>query len=206
MAKLKGPLFSLGASGQIAKALVYFPWKGLDVVRQHVVPANPNTAPQVTQRGYLTDAVDAVHDAQAAALGPLDADDVTAYAQYAATLAGVMTWFNAAIRNFVNQRVAALSGCVFHQGSTEEGVDQLVFNIRFTEDADAVGAVTAGTFFYGTSPTALVNSVAAVIVGQTASVTVAGLTTGQKYYWQFRPTAAAEFVGARSGIYHGTPD
>ncbi|KKM06256.1 hypothetical protein LCGC14_1745880, partial [marine sediment metagenome] len=53
MAKLKGPLFSLGASGQIAKALVYFPWKGLNLVREHVVPSNPNTTGQVTQRGYM---------------------------------------------------------------------------------------------------------------------------------------------------------
>ncbi|GAH96000.1 unnamed protein product, partial [marine sediment metagenome] len=37
MAKLKGPLFSLGASQQLGKALVFFGWKGLDVVREYVI-------------------------------------------------------------------------------------------------------------------------------------------------------------------------
>ena len=57
MAIVKGPLLSLDARGQIGQALVYLGWKGLKTVRQYVVPANPQTAGQVTQRGYLTDAV-----------------------------------------------------------------------------------------------------------------------------------------------------
>src|SRR3989304_5419175 len=44
MAKLKAPLLSFGASGKLADTLVYFPWKGLAVVRSYVIPANPNTA------------------------------------------------------------------------------------------------------------------------------------------------------------------
>ncbi|GAI75819.1 unnamed protein product, partial [marine sediment metagenome] len=46
MAKLKGPLFSLGASGALGEAVVYFPWKGLNVVREYVIPSNPKTDPQ----------------------------------------------------------------------------------------------------------------------------------------------------------------
>lgn len=41
MAKVSGPLFSLEARGKIADALVFFPWKGLHVVRQWLVPSNP---------------------------------------------------------------------------------------------------------------------------------------------------------------------
>jgi len=40
MAKVRGPLFSLGASGQLAKTLVYLSWKGLDTVREYVIPAS----------------------------------------------------------------------------------------------------------------------------------------------------------------------
>ncbi len=50
MAKVSGPLFSLEARGKIADAVVYFPWKGLHVVRQWLKPANPQTADQGDQR------------------------------------------------------------------------------------------------------------------------------------------------------------
>lgn len=49
-AKVSGPLFSLEARGKIGDAIVYFPWKGLHVVRQWLVPTNPQTALQGTQR------------------------------------------------------------------------------------------------------------------------------------------------------------
>lgn len=50
MAKVSGPLFSLEARGKIADAVVYFPWKGLHVVRQWLIPANPQSATQGSQR------------------------------------------------------------------------------------------------------------------------------------------------------------
>lgn len=49
-AKVSGPLFSLEARGKIADAVVYFPWKGLHVVRQWLKPANPQSSLQGTQR------------------------------------------------------------------------------------------------------------------------------------------------------------
>lgn len=57
MAILRTPLLSFGASGKLARTLVYFSWKGLDVVREYVVPTNPNTAAQQTQRTLFTDMV-----------------------------------------------------------------------------------------------------------------------------------------------------
>lgn len=50
MAKVSGPLFSLDARGKIADAIVYFPWKGLHVVRQWLIPTNPQSADQGDQR------------------------------------------------------------------------------------------------------------------------------------------------------------
>lgn len=41
MAKVTGPLFSIGARNKFASALVYFPWKGLNIVRELVKPAQP---------------------------------------------------------------------------------------------------------------------------------------------------------------------
>lgn len=53
MAKVTGPLFSMSASGTMGKAIVFFGWKGLSVVRQWVVPTNKMSATQGDQRIYL---------------------------------------------------------------------------------------------------------------------------------------------------------
>ena len=53
MAKVNGPLFSLDASGQLAKALVYSKWKGRPYVREYVTPSNPHSIAQTFQRGIM---------------------------------------------------------------------------------------------------------------------------------------------------------
>lgn len=50
MAKVKGPLLSLKASGQIGKSVVFGDWRGVDYARVHVVPANPQTTAQTLTR------------------------------------------------------------------------------------------------------------------------------------------------------------
>lgn len=50
MAKVQGPLLSMSASGKIGDAIVFFGWKGINVVRGWVKPANPQTAGQGDQR------------------------------------------------------------------------------------------------------------------------------------------------------------
>jgi len=53
MAKTQGPLYSLSASGAIGKAMVFFGWKGNNVVRKWLKPANPKSANQGNQRTML---------------------------------------------------------------------------------------------------------------------------------------------------------
>lgn len=50
MAKVTGPLMSMSATGKLANAIVYFPWKGLHVVREWLKPANPQSGAQGDQR------------------------------------------------------------------------------------------------------------------------------------------------------------
>ena len=50
MAKVSGPLMSMDASGKFGGAIVFSKWKGRNVVRQLVVPANPNSAGQELAR------------------------------------------------------------------------------------------------------------------------------------------------------------
>jgi len=53
MAKVSGPLLSISAGGTIAKTQVYSKWRGVPYVRQHVVPANPQSAEQTKTRSLF---------------------------------------------------------------------------------------------------------------------------------------------------------
>ncbi len=53
MAKVQGPLFSMSAAGKLGDALVYFPWKGLSVVREWLIPTNKQSAVQGNRRTML---------------------------------------------------------------------------------------------------------------------------------------------------------
>lgn len=50
MAKVSGPLMSMSASGKLADSIVFFGWKGVNVVRQWLKPANPQSSGQGDQR------------------------------------------------------------------------------------------------------------------------------------------------------------
>jgi len=54
MAKTTAPALSFGASGQIAKTLVYGSWKGRAYARRHVVPSNPQSAEQTITRNAFS--------------------------------------------------------------------------------------------------------------------------------------------------------
>ncbi|MBA7585921.1 hypothetical protein ES708_27914 [subsurface metagenome] len=200
MAKLKAPLFSFRASGKLADALVYFGWKGLNVVRSWVVPANPKTAAQVTQRGYMSAAVTAIHTAQADATNPLVSADASAYALYGACEPTPRTWFNQIVKNWLDVKVAGKLPCLCSNGVLTPGDGELAASLYLWE-----ATCVAGKFFYGTTKTALINSVTATITAQEATATIPGLTNGVKYFVQFRPDAADPSEGARSGIYYGVP-
>lgn len=53
MAKVRGPLLSLDARGQIGKSQVYGTWKGVQYARQYTAPSNPSTAAQVAVRSVF---------------------------------------------------------------------------------------------------------------------------------------------------------
>jgi hypothetical protein len=50
MAKVSGPLMSMSASGKLADSIVFFGWKGINVVRQWLKPSNPKSTGQGNQR------------------------------------------------------------------------------------------------------------------------------------------------------------
>ena len=200
MSKLNAPLFSFGASGAIAKALVYFTWKGLDVVRSYVVPANPKTTGQNTQRGYLKSVVDAIHTAQGLAADALGLTDQVAYALWGSCEATPRTWFNQIVKNALNQNVAALKRAIAHGFVLTPGATKVTVKGFFTPEG--ANDVTTIDVYYGTSKTALTSKSAFTKAELNAGKDITSLTTGVKYYFQARPTAHADFVGVRSGIYY----
>lgn len=200
MAVLKGPLFSLGASQQLGKALVYFGWKGLNVVREYVIPSNPRSTAQNIQRDYLRTGVAELHRLQALGVGIWTEADQLAYALWASVVQPATTWFNQLCRNWLEQQVAGLWGVIFCTISATPGANQVVVDCTC-----GVNAPTAGNWHYGTSRTNMPNIQPSVPAAGFYPATVGGLTTGIKYYFQFRATAPAGVIGARSGIIHGTP-
>src|SRR3972149_2107985 len=53
MAVVKGPLFSLDASGTIGGAIVASKWKGRNYMRRHAVPSNPQSVGQLSVRAMM---------------------------------------------------------------------------------------------------------------------------------------------------------
>ena len=198
MAKLKAPLLSLGASGAIGKAMVFFNWKGLDVVREYVIPANPKTTEQTTHRAILTAAVAAIHAAELTPTSPLREEDKVGYALYAATEKNPRTWFNQITGRWL---IAEVKG----------EVEQILRWSTFTDVG--AGATTvimynhtvaaqAGYMYGGTSKTSMPTRVAATGVNHVHTAAFTGLTKGVKYFFQFRPTKVTnDRYVMRSGIY-----
>ncbi len=206
MAKLKAPLMSLGASGQLGKALVFFPWKGLNVVREFVTPSNPQTAAQNTQRAYMTAAVAKIHEVQAKAVQPLTSADQVAYSTLAAAKSKIMTWFNQISKLWIDVKVAGNVPIIYSEGylnnTTANSIDLYAY---LNEETGS--QLAAGKFYFGSSKTNLVHSAVAVVAAGFSVSLVntdlsAFLTAGVKYYWQFRPDAADPCEGADSGIYN----
>lgn len=54
MAKVRGPLLSFGASGQIGKAAVFGSWRGIAYAREYTTPANPQTVEQTLTRNVFS--------------------------------------------------------------------------------------------------------------------------------------------------------
>jgi len=172
MAIVKAPLFSLAASGQLAKSLVYLNWKGIKDVRQHVIPANPRTTAQQAQRSKLTGAVSRWHTYEFSAM------DTTAIAQLASVQANPMSGFNAVCKLDINAQVA---------GDAFQLVTSLATSVVSASGFTvAASGRTAGTYKirYGTSPVVMTSTGDVDNNAGALSSRLANLSAGVKYYFQ----------------------
>ena len=96
MVKTKGPCFSLEASGTLGGALTYSKgWKGVKYLRQHKVPANPQTAGQVAQRTSFANGVADYH--------LQSAETKTNWDTAAKALSDPMSGFNYFVQQYISQ-------------------------------------------------------------------------------------------------------
>ncbi|MBA7643920.1 hypothetical protein ES703_51654 [subsurface metagenome] len=205
VAKVTAPLFSFTASGKLADSLVFMSWKGLNTVRKYVIPANPKSDDQITQRAYMKAIVPGIHKAQIRDTHPLNTTDYAAYSALAAKLGKVMTWFNM-ICKLALDGMRIDDGWTVCSGGGLDDADKDDFRPMISFTDNTVVQVQDGKFYLGTSPTNLLKSeVATVVVGGGAMLInnagFSGLVAGTKYYWQFRPDALDPCEGADSGIY-----
>lgn len=91
MAKVKAPLFSIDARGNIKRTLVYTFRKGVNIVKYFTASPDPNTHAQILQRGLYSKAVDAWND--------LTGDQKLLWNNYIG--GDVLTGYNAFIKNYL---------------------------------------------------------------------------------------------------------
>lgn len=170
-------------------------WKGIDYARKYVIPANPNTSGQSTQRGYLTAAVAAWHTTGASAL---EAADKSAWNRYAGVL-GKMSGFNAFCREWMKESVAGgtVPGHFFNMDVTDPDGSAFACDI----DSDISGTPTATlhlgvtkTFFPYTDTAALSSGNASFSAGDT------GFAAGETaFFYVDVGTPGTDY--ARTGLY-----
>jgi len=189
MAKVKGPLFSLDASGKVANSLVYMKWKGISDVRSYVIPANPKTEKQQAQRTKLKEAVDIWHST---AFNDLD---FAAWDLYASIMPTPMSGFNAFVKSYIDAQVAGKIFTAIY-GGTIANITSTSFT--FTIKSDLAADVK---LYIGTSKTILGHEVAGTYNAETKTwaFTVEGLAAGTKYYFEVKSTDPAD--AGRTGIY-----
>ncbi|MBA7569658.1 hypothetical protein ES695_01875 [Candidatus Atribacteria bacterium 1244-E10-H5-B2] len=190
MAKVKGPLFSLDARGQIAKTLVYMGWKGKKDVREYVIPANPKTELQKKQRAYFKTAVGEWHTSG------FTADDVKAWNLLALALKEALSGFNIYLRLKLDALIDLVDWTPIY-GVSIAATD------GDTATLTATGFETLSYMtYYGTSKTAMFNTTQGDAIAGDISMTFGPLVDGVKYYVYVKDVF--HLKSARTGIYEYT--
>src|SRR4030043_2266595 len=190
MAKVTAPLFSFTARGKLADSIVFFPWKGIAAVRTYVIPSNPNSANQQTQRGYLSDAVAEWHAAG------YSAGDNVAWNTFADLMKQAMSGFNRFCREFINEAILGNTWTSIH-----DCVISAVVTDGFTVNVTKVSGGDAPHLFYGTSKTALLTDEAmADQTGNDWEVALSGLAQDTMYYFTIKVGASGSDYGCL-GVY-----
>ena len=164
MAIVKAPLLSLGASGKIAGTLVCSTWKGLKTIREYVIPANPQSADQTTQRNLFSACVSAWRNYLSAAT------ERAAWNRTALASGKAQSGFNSAMKALIGI-LAGDPDASFGNGAVAAAGNEVDFTMLNADDGAAGDEAGNFELWVGTSPTSLllVSSVLTIIGGAIAS-------------------------------------
>ena len=187
MAKVTGPLMSMDARGSIGKAIVFMAWKGINTVRQFVIPANPNSQDQQTVRGYFSSAVTKYKT--------LIATDTAAWVARAAGLQ--LSGYNMFVQKVCNALKDAKVWAVLHGIIPDVSVADVITVDGVSDNAALVHVKV------GTAPgvfSQVFDEAAGRVAAGAFTVDCTALVTGTKYYFQVYVTEGAALAG-ESGEY-----
>lgn len=111
MAKVTGPLMSLDASGTVGGTITFSRWKGINYVRQRVIPTYSNTFAQAAIRALIKAATEAWKANSTITPTTIDA---TYKAEFATAAAGMaMSGFNLYVKACVSKNYDATTSPYF---------------------------------------------------------------------------------------------
>jgi len=196
MAKLNAPLMSFAASGKLAKSLVYATWKGIDTVRQYVVPSNPQTPAQQAQRSLLTMAVNLWRASW------LSQEFRESWNKLASTRGLAMSGFNL-FTGQVTKLAAEDPDASIASAIDTPGGNKLEVFCKNIDDGSAGDEKGDFELLYGTSPDDLVGSATATLAAGEAEFTIdsAIIEDDTPGWGLLRKASASGKVYDRSGIF-----
>jgi hypothetical protein len=205
MAKTKGGLFSLDASGSLAKTLTFSKWKGRKYVRQLVKPRNPRSALQTGMRAafrftsqvYKT--IGATPQANwkvAAKVGNITALDAMQRVNQKATRQN---------KGVVKDPTLAAGAVEAAPTAPAAAAGFKSLNLTWV---DSVGANDFGTYVYMSTQTGFtpdVSNLQFIIAHGTQKVTVPRLVSGTTYFFVLKGVENGGTLGTATAQFSGIP-
>lgn len=207
MVRLKGPLFSMDASGTIGKAVVFSKWKGRPYARRWVIPSNPKSGLQVGLRqvlkflsqDYTNLAAGDISDWE----GEAEADNITALnAQIADGVERArrnLGWRE----NLTDADPGAVDDPINGAATAQPKTLVLTWDDPAANAPDYCWAIYASTTS-GFTPD--ISNLVGVTKHDVETFTHTNLTSGTTVYYRIRGLSTSGFLGDLCTEFSGTPD
>ena len=186
MAKVEGPLFSIDAGGKIAKSLVNMKRKGRHDVRRYVIPVNPKSDDQKTQRNYLKEAVFAWKNDGYTEV------DIESWNLYAKTYGDMTSGYNMFLRHKINANKEGKEWAKLY--------DYVVVNLTKVDTNISIKTPeeTGARLYIGTSPKVMVRAIDGIFNENRYYYSIDELEPSTRYYMY---VANRNNNVSRTGIY-----
>jgi hypothetical protein len=205
MARTKGALFSLDASGSIAKTLTFSRWKGRQYARQLVIPHNPRSGLQVGVRAGFKFNSQIYASLTTANKSNWKTNGKTGNI----TGLDAMQRFN---QKRLRQNLGIVNDPTTAAGAVEAaptaGAAAAAFKSLNLTWVDSVGANDFGTFVWMSTTNGFtpdVSNLVAVVPHGTQKVTITKLVSGTTYYFVIAGTEKGGTMGTHAAQFSGVP-